>query len=38
MSDCAMAMEFLNGLAYGLVGTLLGGVILFIVITWLAKR
>jgi len=38
MSDCAMAMEFLSGIALGLSGAMVGGVILFCVITWLAKR
>jgi hypothetical protein len=38
MSDCAMVMEFLSGIALGLSGAMVGGVILFIVITWLAKR
>ena len=38
MSDCAMAMEFLMGITYGITGALVGGVILFIAITWIAKR
>ena len=38
MSDCGQVMEFLSGIALGLSGALVGGVILFCVITWLAKR
>ena len=38
MSDCGQVMDLLSAIAYGLSGALVGGVILFCVVTWLAKR
>jgi hypothetical protein len=38
MSDCPIVMEFLMGITYGIAGAIVGGVILFCVITWLVKR
>jgi hypothetical protein len=38
MSDCGLVMDLLSAIAYGISGAMVGGAIIFGVITWLAKR